>query len=687
MIHRLLLALLFFLFVFPGLSRVHAATIAISYFDNTSGDLQYNPLSKGIADMLITDLSKIPGLSIVEREDLEKLIKEIELGRSRYFDNATAQKLGKGLGAQSILTGAFLVLDEQMRIDARLIDVASGKILAAEAVNGSRNDFFSLHKQLVALLTKTLKVKDAQVSQSSGKVDLAAVLKYSEALEQFDRGLTVNAGDLLASTIKAYPQFTFAKDRLEKLKAWLAKAEEERNRLIEQETRSLMSSISMEDPQAGQKINQVWTSLLTSYNYSAILSVNKKFREKGVKAEARMYGEASPITFGEMMLYYDALALYSLKRYSELLPVGQEFISRYPTSMYFSGIKMYMDESIKELETREKGRREAESSIRKVEFETYVDQLDRISNRWKLDNMSPEKYSQYRELFVRNVLKYGDEELKGYVKAKGEYADELFEFKESAAHFMDTVLLEKIAKKAIDIYSGTEMEESAYRLEDWVDREKKRMAKIREEVQDARKALASAKSEDIKELMREMRAIEESHDHELIEKICRAWLGKFKEPEHSRRQAWESLVLALGRQEKWEEAAKALTEYEADVDLSAKDASAHKQECRRLKTALNDVRKAREESDGLQMALYAARAELFNKLHQYGDEAVVRRQIIDKFELDETFGSMHLYLLMTAYTNLGYFDQAQQVAKELLKKFPNSSYTSSLDYLIKFMPK
>ncbi len=123
------------LLAFAGL--VNAKTIAISYFDNTSGDVKYNALSKGIADMLITDLSKIKGVSIVEREKLEKLVQEIKLEQSKYFDAATAQKLGKGLGAQNILTGSFYLLDNTLRIDARLIDVQTGGIILAEQVTTS----------------------------------------------------------------------------------------------------------------------------------------------------------------------------------------------------------------------------------------------------------------------------------------------------------------------------------------------------------------------------------------------------------------------------------------------------------------------------------------------------------------------------------------------------------------------
>ena len=86
--------ILFLIGIFFSLC-VNAKTIAISYFDNSSGDAKYNALSKGIADMLITDLSKIKGVTIVEREKLEKLIQEIKLGQSKYFDPTTAQKLGK----------------------------------------------------------------------------------------------------------------------------------------------------------------------------------------------------------------------------------------------------------------------------------------------------------------------------------------------------------------------------------------------------------------------------------------------------------------------------------------------------------------------------------------------------------------------------------------------------------------
>jgi len=152
--HRLL-PLLFIL----SISLSDTRTVAISYFDNTSGTKEYDPLSKGLADMLITDLSNVKSLKIVEREKLESLLKEIELGDGKFIDPNTAQKLGKGLGAGYMLTGSFLIMGETMRIDARLVDVGTGEISMAEEITGEKGTFFKLEKDLVDALVISFNIK------------------------------------------------------------------------------------------------------------------------------------------------------------------------------------------------------------------------------------------------------------------------------------------------------------------------------------------------------------------------------------------------------------------------------------------------------------------------------------------------------------------------------------------------
>ena len=66
--------------------------------------------------MLITDLSNVKFLKIVEREKLESLLKEIDLGDGKFIDPNTAQKSGKGLGAEYILRWLFSRLVKSIHI-------------------------------------------------------------------------------------------------------------------------------------------------------------------------------------------------------------------------------------------------------------------------------------------------------------------------------------------------------------------------------------------------------------------------------------------------------------------------------------------------------------------------------------------------------------------------------------------
>ena len=109
-----------------------AVTIAIAYFDNNTGDSSLDPLRKGLADMLITDLSQVPDFAVVERSRLEDVLKELKLSESRFVDPKTAQKLGKGLAAQYIMTGGYVLNGTAFRIDARVIHVQRGSLWPAK---------------------------------------------------------------------------------------------------------------------------------------------------------------------------------------------------------------------------------------------------------------------------------------------------------------------------------------------------------------------------------------------------------------------------------------------------------------------------------------------------------------------------------------------------------------------------
>src|SRR5690349_4034733 len=96
--------------------------VAVLYFDNNTGKPSLDVLRKGFADMMVTDLSAVQQLQVVEREKLQRLLDELKLQRSNYFDPKTIQRLGQGMGAQFAVTGSIVAVDPTLRIDVRLVE-------------------------------------------------------------------------------------------------------------------------------------------------------------------------------------------------------------------------------------------------------------------------------------------------------------------------------------------------------------------------------------------------------------------------------------------------------------------------------------------------------------------------------------------------------------------------------------
>lgn len=202
-------------------------TLAIAYFDNDTGQAELDPLKKGLADMLITDLFGLDGLVVVEREKLNQVLAELSLSKSAFIDPRTAQKLGKGLAAQYLLTGAYTLGKGAMRVDARVLEVQSGKVVATQKVEGKQDEFFAIEKELVELLVKTLELKlglkEKNGLQQNQTESWEAWRKYSAGLDARDRGDEARARTLFQAALEADPAYRRARSALEKARVLVAR--------------------------------------------------------------------------------------------------------------------------------------------------------------------------------------------------------------------------------------------------------------------------------------------------------------------------------------------------------------------------------------------------------------------------------------------------------------------------------
>jgi TolB-like protein len=119
-------------------------TIAVVDFSNTKKDSELEYLVKGIPESIITYLGKRGEVHIVERSRLESALDEMKLGMSGIVDEQTAVEVGKAVGADAVMVGSFLQIGDRIRINARLLDVGTGKIIAAEHILGGVDEIFEL---------------------------------------------------------------------------------------------------------------------------------------------------------------------------------------------------------------------------------------------------------------------------------------------------------------------------------------------------------------------------------------------------------------------------------------------------------------------------------------------------------------------------------------------------------------
>jgi TolB-like protein len=208
-------------------------TVAVLYFNNSAigaANAELQPLSKGIADMLIGELAANPGIRVVERDQIQKVLEEQKLSTDGKVDNESAVKVGKLVGAHYMVTGGFVTdRSGRMRFTARVFNTETSLIVFPAAggpngvVNGKIDDFMELVVQLAAKINEGAKLPaiPARVGEArkeaAKKVPYEAIALYSKGLAAKDAGNKAEAVTLFRKSLDKFPAFDKAKAELDKL--------------------------------------------------------------------------------------------------------------------------------------------------------------------------------------------------------------------------------------------------------------------------------------------------------------------------------------------------------------------------------------------------------------------------------------------------------------------------------------
>ncbi|TMQ05770.1 MAG: hypothetical protein E6J91_39860 [Deltaproteobacteria bacterium] len=207
----------------------HAATmcVAVMEFTNASRDPELESLGKGLQSMVTTDLANVQALQVVERERLKDVQGELQLSRGQGFDKTTAAKIGKLIGATHLFVGSYTVVGDKMRLDGRMITIATGDIVVAEQIAGEKALFFELEQLLVqkviALLGVKVQPKEKAALSKAHTADFGAFRKFSDGIQAFDDGRVEAAIKALNEATAIDKDFKLASLTLEEYERLAAK--------------------------------------------------------------------------------------------------------------------------------------------------------------------------------------------------------------------------------------------------------------------------------------------------------------------------------------------------------------------------------------------------------------------------------------------------------------------------------
>ncbi len=194
--------------------------LAVVPFNYQGDDAQFEPLGRGLAEMLTIDLARVPELQLVERVRLQALLDELELSQSQAVDPSTAPRMGRLLGAGRLIGGNVNVISgSDLSVDAALVSVETGALPSVESRSGSLNDLFRLQKDvafaLIEELGYALTPEQREQIERQPTQNLQAFLAYSRGLQEEDAGNFDAASQHFEQAHQLDPAFDAAAERME----------------------------------------------------------------------------------------------------------------------------------------------------------------------------------------------------------------------------------------------------------------------------------------------------------------------------------------------------------------------------------------------------------------------------------------------------------------------------------------
>lgn len=194
-------------------------SIAVMPWSYLGTDPELRPLERGITHLIVTDLSRVPSLVLLERERVQALVDELKLSAAGRVEATTGARSGRLLRAARIVNGSIREVggSQNVRLDANAVLTTTGRIAATGTASNRLESLFAMEKQVVLALLDQLGINlgpaERQAISERPTADLQAFLAFSRGLAASDRGDFAGAAAEFGRAAARDPNFREARDR------------------------------------------------------------------------------------------------------------------------------------------------------------------------------------------------------------------------------------------------------------------------------------------------------------------------------------------------------------------------------------------------------------------------------------------------------------------------------------------
>jgi TolB-like protein/Flp pilus assembly protein TadD len=191
----------------PALALPNKPSIAVLPFQNMSGDPEQEYFADGIADEILTALSRFRELFVIARTS-----------SFTYKGKAVdVRQIGRELGVRYVLEGSVRKAGGRIRINGQLVDATNGGQVWADRFEGSHEDIFDLQDHVASAVVNAVapKIEQVEIARAAAKpTDSLDAYDYfmraSACIYRWSRSDLEEAEVLLARSIELDPKFAMA---------------------------------------------------------------------------------------------------------------------------------------------------------------------------------------------------------------------------------------------------------------------------------------------------------------------------------------------------------------------------------------------------------------------------------------------------------------------------------------------